>query len=491
LTRYQSTTWNNMRIRIPAFERARLLVIGDLILDRYLYGTTSRISPEAPVPVVHIEKEEEHRAGGAGNVALNLAALGARVTLIGLAGDDAEGYAISSILGARGVVCDFRHLENQRTITKLRILSRHQQLLRLDYETPFGDADSLPLLARFREGLAGADVAILSDYGKGTLRASRELIGAARAAGVPVLVDPKSSDFSLYRGATLLTPNLGEFEAVAGKSRGDAELTERALRLIKDYQLDALLVTRGERGVTLVQSDGSEPLHLPALAREVFDVTGAGDTVIAMLGASLAAGLALPEAVGMANVAAGIVVGKLGTATVSVPELRRTLQSVNGFEGGVLNEEELLLAVADAHAHGERIVMTNGCFDILHAGHVAYLNQARQLGDRLVVAVNDDASVVGLKGAGRPINSLAQRMAVLAGLAAVDWVVPFSEDTPRRLIGRVIPDVLVKGGDYRPDEIAGHECVTAAGGKVRVLEFVDGCSTSEIIERIGKRGNVQ
>ena len=475
-----------MKTRVPNFERGRLLVIGDLILDRYLHGATRRISPEAPVPVVHVEQAEEHRAGGAGNVALNIAALGGGVTLLGLTGADAEGEAIRTIRGASQVRCDFDCLEDRRTINKLRILSRHQQLLRVDWETPFSEADGQSLPQSFRDRLPAVDVAILSDYGKGTLRASRELVAAARAAEVPVLVDPKSLDFGIYRGATLLTPNLGEFEAVAGASRSDAELAERALRVAQECQLDALLITRGKDGMTLVQLDGSEPLHLPTHAREVFDITGAGDTVIAILGASLAAGLTLPEAVRLANIGAGIVVGKLGTASVSVAELHRALQDTNDRRRGVLDEEQLLVEVAEARANGERIVMTNGCFDLLHAGHVAYLKQARELGDRLIVAVNDDASVRALKGADRPINPLDQRLEVLSGLAAVDWVIPFSEDTPERLICRVLPDVLVKGGDYRPVEIAGHDCVIAAGGEVLVQEFDHACSTSDIVARINK-----
>ncbi|MDF1614748.1 bifunctional D-glycero-beta-D-manno-heptose-7-phosphate kinase/D-glycero-beta-D-manno-heptose 1-phosphate adenylyltransferase HldE [Desulfurivibrio alkaliphilus] len=471
---------------MPIFERARLLVIGDLILDRYLYGATHRISPEAPVPVLHVDREEEQRAGGAGNVALNIAALGAEVALLGLTGMDEEGATLENILTSQNVRCDFSSPTQQRTINKLRILSRHQQLLRVDREAPFSASDAAPLTEKFRRLLSSVAVAILSDYGKGTLSHSRELVAAAREAGVPVLVDPKNRDFNVYRGATLLTPNLSEFEAVAGESRSETELAERALRVAGECGLDALLVTRGAQGMTLVQTDGSEPLHLPTRAREVFDITGAGDTVIATLGASLAAGLSLPEAVQLANVGAGIVVGKLGTASVSVSDLRRALQDSDDSRRGVLSEEELLAAVAAARAGGERIVMTNGCFDLLHAGHVSYLKQARKLGDRLIVAVNDDASVRALKGAGRPINPLEQRLEVLAGLAAVDWVIPFAEDTPRRLICQVLPDVLVKGGDYRPEQIAGHECVLAAGGEVTVLEFDYACSTSRIIARINQ-----
>jgi len=328
-----------------------------------------------------------------------------------------------------------------------------------------------------------SDAVVLSDYGKGTLQSARDLIDLARAAGKPVLVDPKSRDFAMYRGATMITPNLGEFEAVVGPCTDERDLIAKGRALMRDQQLGALLITRGEHGMTLLR-EGCAELHLPAQAREVYDVTGAGDTVIATLAAALAAGESMEDATALANHAAGIVVGKLGAATVSVPELRRALHGEVSLGRGVLSEAQLLIAVQEARTRGERLVMTNGCFDILHAGHVAYLTKARQLGERLIIALNDDASVARLKGQGRPVNTLAGRAAVLAGLAAVDWVVPFSEDTPQRLICAVLPDVLVKGGDYRPEQIAGHECVTQHGGKVVVLNYEDGCSTTAVIERI-------
>jgi len=298
-----------------------------------------------------------------------------------------------------------------------------------------------------------------------------------------VLVDPKALDFSRYKGATLITPNMAEFELVAGACANEQELIEKGNRLLEQHDLDALLVTRGEHGMTLLRR-GAPEFHLPTQAREVFDVTGAGDTVISVLAAALAAGEELPAATALANLAAGIVVGKLGTASVSVPELRRTVQHGQDAGFGEMNAEQLQIAVEDARSHGERIVMTNGCFDILHAGHVAYLAEARRLGDRLIVAVNTDDSVKRLKGAGRPINPLDRRMTVLAALESVDWVVTFSEDTPEQLICDVGPDLLVKGGDYRPEDIAGYDCVKRRGGDVVVLGFEDGCSTSRIIDAI-------
>ncbi len=301
---------------------------------------------------------------------------------------------------------------------------------------------------------------------------------------MPVLVDPKGTDFSRYRGATLLTPNFHEFEAVVGACATEAELVARGEQLMLDLDLQALLVTRGEQGMTLLRP-GEEELHLPARAREVFDVTGAGDTVIAVLAGSVAAGASLPEAVALANIAASIVVGKLGTATVSGPELRRAVQQDQGSERGAVTLEQLQIAVADARSHGEKVVFTNGCFDIIHAGHISYLEEARQQGDRLIVAVNSDESVRRLKGKGRPINPVERRMAVLAGLEAVDWVVSFADDTPRTLLAALEPDVLVKGGDYEGKEaVVGWEIVEAYGGEVKVLGVVDNLSTTAIVSRI-------
>jgi D-beta-D-heptose 7-phosphate kinase/D-beta-D-heptose 1-phosphate adenosyltransferase len=298
-----------------------------------------------------------------------------------------------------------------------------------------------------------------------------------------VLVDPKGGNFARYRGASLLTPNLQEFEAVVGACATEAQLMARGQQLMQELHLEALLVTRGEHGMTLLRPDCKE-LHLPARAREVYDVTGAGDTVIGVLAAALAGGLDLPQAVTLANIAASMVVGKLGTAVVSAPELRRAVQQEHGSERGTLSLEQLQVALADARSHGERLVFTNGCFDIIHAGHVAYLEQARQLGDRLIVAVNSDDSVRRLKGRGRPVNPLERRMAVLAGLEAVDWVVSFERDTPCELLRAVQPDILVKGGDYAASAVVGRDIVEAYGGQVRVLSLLDNVSTTAIVSRI-------
>ena len=470
---------------IPDFTRARVLVAGDVMLDRYWTGPTQRISPEAPVPVVRIQKNES-RPGGAANVALNTAALGVKTRLLGVVGRDEPAKLLRDGLDGQGVVTAFLESQDKPTITKLRVLSRNQQLIRLDFEESLsvvGAFNRKALVQQFRAALEDALAVILSDYGKGTLADVTELIAAARAAKKPVLVDPKGSDYRPYRGATLLTPNMTEFEAVVGKCRDEADLVERGEKLRAELDLAALLITRSEHGMTLIQP-GAAPLHLPTEAREVYDVTGAGDTVIATLGAALAAGHDFAHAARLANIAAGIKVGKLGTATVSVPELQRALRHGHEEDAGVLAEEELLARVKEARAHGETVVMTNGCFDILHTGHVRYLEAAKKLGSVLIVAVNDDASVRKLKGASRPLNPLADRMRLLAALKCVDWVVPFSEDTPARLIGRVLPDLLVKGGDYQPQQVAGYDAVTKHGGQVVILDFHQGYSTTQLIERV-------
>ncbi|MGX5221066.1 bifunctional D-glycero-beta-D-manno-heptose-7-phosphate kinase/D-glycero-beta-D-manno-heptose 1-phosphate adenylyltransferase HldE [Pseudomonas segetis] len=473
-----------MKLSMPRFEQAPVLVVGDVMLDRYWHGGTSRISPEAPVPVVKVDQIED-RPGGAANVALNIAALGAPATLVGVTGEDEAADSLSASLSCVGVKTRFQRIHDQPTIVKLRVMSRHQQLLRMDFEELF-NTDSDALAKDVDALLDGVKVLVLSDYGKGALRNHQALVQLARKRGIPVLADPKGKDFSVYRGASLITPNLSEFEAIVGICTDEAQLVSKGAKLMQELELGALLVTRGEHGMTLLRPQFA-PLHLPARAREVFDVTGAGDTVISTLAASIAAGEELPQAVALANLAAGIVVGKLGTAAISAPELRRAVQREQGSERGVMRPDQLLIAIEDARAHGEKIVFTNGCFDILHAGHVTYLEQARAQGDRLVLAVNDDASVSRLKGPGRPINSVDRRMAVLAGLGAVDWVVSFTEDTPENLLKLVQPDVLVKGGDYSIDKVVGADIVTAYGGEVKVLGLVENSSTTAIVDKIRNR----
>ena len=451
------------------------------MLDRYLFGSTGRISPEAPVPVVHVH-ETDDRPGGAANVAVNLASLGVTTRLVGVVGNDDAAESLRAVLKSRDIQCDFHSVEGRPTITKTRVQSRGQQLIRLDQE----DATAVPgdeIVNVLSKSIENADAVVLSDYGKGALTDVAAMIAVCREAGVPVLVDPKGKDFEIYRGASVLTPNQSEFEAVAGASTTDNELVARARTMLDDLSLDALLVTRSEKGMLLLEAD-MDPVFISTRAREVFDVTGAGDTVIATLAGAVASGQSLASAAALANIAAGLVVRKIGVATVTPGEIGLSLHQRGQGGRTALTAAELKLMVAESRERGERVIMTNGCFDVLHAGHVAYLEEAKNLGDRLIVAVNDDDSVRRLKGETRPINALEDRLLVLAGLAAVDWVVPFSGDTPVSLIADILPDVLVKGGDYKPDAIAGAKDVLQHGGEVRVLAFRDGHSSSRIIDKL-------
>ncbi|KQQ33583.1 heptose 1-phosphate adenyltransferase [Duganella sp. Leaf126] len=465
-------------------DTARVLVVGDVMLDRYWSGATGRISPEAPVQVVNIDKDDL-RPGGAANVAVNVASLGASVRLLGVVGNDDAARLLTNSVAAFGVQADFVVSSNCPTITKLRVVSRNQQLMRLDFESSLGSEgcfDRGGLYAKFIDALATVDAVILSDYGKGTLSSIEDMIAEARRQCKPVIVDPKGVDYSRYSGATLITPNMAEFEAVVGHCADEGEIVAKGLVLREKLGLDALLVTRSEHGMTLLRQN-EPPLHLPTEAREVFDVTGAGDTVIATLGTALASGKDLELSCRLGNMAAGIVVAKFGTSAITTIELEHVLYGVGGVEQPIMAEDALLARVTAAKENGKRVVFTNGCFDILHVGHTRYLEAARRLGDLLVVAVNTDASVKRLKGNARPINGCADRMHVLAALKSVDWVVEFDEDTPERIIRKLIPDVLVKGGDYPVEEIVGYEVVTEAGGEVIALDFHEGYSTTRIIDR--------
>lgn len=472
-----------MNMSLPNFNNANVLVIGDIMLDRYWHGSSKRISPEAPVPVVKVENIEE-RPGGAANVAKNIASLGSKVTLTGYTGNDEAAESLNAMLNLFAVNCAFVKLADKPTITKLRVLSQNQQLLRMDIEESFSNiSNKEEIKLRVKELITHVGAVVLSDYSKGTLNSVADFISYARESKIPVLIDPKGTDFERYRGATLLTPNLSEFEAVVGHCANEDDIVVKGLELIEKYDLEALLVTRSENGMTLLQK-GKEVYHMPTQAKEVYDVTGAGDTVIGVLAAALSSGVDLPEACRLSNIAAGIVVGKVGTSTVTPQELNQAMDLKPENTSGILSEQELESAVQLAKNKKERIVMTNGVFDILHSGHVSYLLNAKKQGDRLIVAVNSDASTKRLKGENRPVNSELQRMQVLAALGCVDWVVCFDDNTPQNLIARILPDILVKGGDYHVDEIAGADEVIKAGGEVRVLNYESGISTTNIINSI-------
>lgn len=477
-----------MNIDASVFERlsaGRILVVGDVMLDRYFSGDTSRISPEAPVPVVKITQVED-KAGGAANVARNIAHLGTQVGLLGLVGQDVHAQHLQDLLADDHIETHLIAREDQPTITKTRVLSRHQQVVRLDHEEAFSADAGRTVAAHFQQVLGQYDMAVFSDYSKGTLQQLPAMIQATRAAGKRVLVDPKNTDFAFYRGADIITPNLSEFKAAGGQTQSEADMLASARHLLAVHGIGAMLLTRSEQGMTWITPDHHH--HYPAQVREVTDVTGAGDTVLATLASFAAAGMEPEAACLVANTAAGLVVGKLGAATVTPHELSHALARF-GFSAVVEPAAQALEQIRQARKAGERIVFTNGCFDLLHAGHVRYLAQARSLGDRLVVGLNSDASVQRLKGAGRPVNAWSDRATVLSALQSVDWVLPFGDDpsegdTPLKLIQQVDPDVLVKGGDYTLEQIVGADHVLSMGGSVQVLDFVEGRSTSRMIARM-------
>jgi len=465
----------------------RLLVVGDVMLDKYIWGEVGRISPEAPVPVVRTT-HQSHQPGGAANVAMNLSKLGAHAEVIGFTGGDEDERLLAEGLRANGISPEFVVSEGFPTVTKQRILGGRQQMLRLDSERlgarPQGDYDRLvkSVLAH----LPGCDAVVLSDYAKGVLTAEvcQAVIQAARGLRIPVLVDPKSADFTRYRGATTICPNLGELAAAVHlEARELKPLLDAAEALVPELGIEFLIATLGEKGIALVRPGKSS--LVPAVARQVFDVSGAGDTVIAVLALCLASGLRAEAAVGVANIAAGIVVGKAGTVPVEKHELLAALAPEIALHGEdkVVTRQELVRRVALWKANGERVAFTNGCFDLLHIGHITLLEQARRFGDRLIVAINSDASVSGLKGPGRPVVGERERARVLAALAAVDAVVVFGEPTPLEVIVATRPDVIVKGGDYGVDTVVGGNEVLSWGGQVKIVPLVEGFSTTRLIGR--------
>ena len=468
-------------IPLPDFTKGSVLVVGDAILDKYCYGTADRVSPEAPVQVVNVG-EEMDRLGGAANVAANISALNAQATLIGLVGADEEAKRLTNLLDKNNITHQMIVVKDSPTIIKSRVISHNQQLLRLDYEDGFPGAPLDEVEAVFKHRVDDADVVLFSDYAKGCLGNIERLIAIARSAGKLIFVDPKRADFSAYSGATVLTPNRKEFTVAVGEHQTQDEFENKAMELCNRCNLDALLVTLGNGGMTLFEK-GQHSVHYAAEVREVYDTTGAGDTVISVLASAVAAGADLAPATKLANKAAGISVMKVGTTVVKLEELA-AVNHAGGGQSGICQANELLANLQLARDQGELVVMTNGCFDLLHLGHINYLQQASRLGTILVVAVNDDKSVTKLKGATRPIKSLEERMMILDALKMVDWVVPFSEETPADLIAKIQPDVLVKGGDYKPEEVVGYEAVTANGGKVVVLDYIDGYSTSTTIQKI-------
>ncbi len=478
--------------RISDLANSRLLCVGDVMLDRFVYGEVSRISPEAPIPVFRITREVS-MLGGAGNVVRNATALGAAACLVAVVGDDPVGRELTRLVGAEQTVEPYLIIERDRPSTvKTRYIADGQQLLRADSETtrPITAKSADRLVQSAREEISGCDVAVLSDYAKGALgpQAIEALITAARNAGKPLVVDPKGGDFGRYRGATVITPNARELARATGLAADDdAGVAAAAEALIERCEIGAVVVTRGRDGMSVIESDGTAE-HLPAAAREVFDVSGAGDTVVATLATALGRGAPLADAARLANHAAGIVVGKVGTAVVHAADLLHALHADewSAIEAKVVALTGALEWVERWRRRGSRVGFTNGCFDLLHPGHVSLLAQAKATCDRLVVGLNDDASVARLKGPDRPIQPESARAQVLASLASVDLVVVFAEDTPMALIEALRPDVLVKGADYGLDEVVGADLVQSYGGRVVLAELAPGHSTTTTISRIAR-----
>jgi D-beta-D-heptose 7-phosphate kinase / D-beta-D-heptose 1-phosphate adenosyltransferase len=484
--------------RLSEIAQQTILCIGDLMLDDFVYGDVTRISPEAPTPVLAVTHNEVE-IGGAGNVAHNIAALGAHCIFVGLIGNDEAGLTLTNAFAnlKAAIDADLVIDTTRPTTRKVRFVSEHHSthLMRADWETatPVGTESEDSIIALAKAALPRVGAVVLSDYAKGVLtpRVIKTVITEARRLKKPVVVDPKGRDFSIYRGATVITPNRRELaDAMHRLTVTDAEIAGAAAELCRMVDSEAVLITRSEQGMTLHVA-GHPPLHVPAYPVKVRDVSGAGDTVVAVLAVLLAMGAEFEPAVRAANAAASVVVGKRGTATVSLAELRgRILPSALlapeekiVFDWSVLNER-----LADWRRRGQRIGFTNGCFDILHPGHIKLLAEARAVCDQLVVGLNGDASVARLKGNGRPIQNVHARAEVLAALEAVDLVVVFDEDTPLELIRRVRPSVLVKGGDYSREQVVGHEVVEAQGGDVILVDLVPGYSTTRVVERARPKG---
>ncbi len=470
------------------FAALRILVIGDVMLDRSIWGDVDRISPEAPVPVLRSVRTTS-APGGAANVAMNLIGLGVKVAQAGFWGQDSDMRKLSGLLGAAGVDTSGMLPTGHSTISKTRIVSRNQQLLRVDVESaePYTATEHDALLARCVQLVSGCDAIVLSDYAKGVLspKLCQAVIAAARERRIPVLVDPKGRDFEKYAGATTICPNLMELGVVTGIDRRNlTDLLAAAQKLVAALSIDYMTVTMSEKGIRILYPDSF--FHSPTRAREVFDVTGAGDTVIATLAASLAGGLDAEAAVNLANIAAGIVVGKTGTAPISSHELIAEFTASSQMKGPdkILDLPHLLVRLAEWRASGDRIVFTNGCFDILHVGHITLLEQCRDFGDKVVIGLNSDASVKGLKGPTRPVVGENERARVLAALGATDAVIIFDEPTPLELIRNVRPDVLVKGGDYNASSVVGADDMTTWGGRVEIVPTVSGASTTNTIRKM-------
>lgn len=496
----------HLRPYLDKFPEKAVLIVGDIMLDRFVYGTVERISPESPVPVLSIQREDV-MLGGAGNVLSNLAGLGVQGRILTVVGDDSIAAQVGDLVEERkgnrtGLIVD----PARPTTIKTRFLAAHQQLLRTDFEKKgaLSPATEERLCQAIAEQLPAMQAVILSDYGKGVLTPAviKAVIDTARAHDIPVLVDPKGRDYSIYEGASVVTPNRKELAEATGDhpTDSDEDIIKAAEYLLQDSGIDSIVVTRSEKGMTIWdKAQGRAPVHIPTQALEVFDVSGAGDTVIATLAAALASGASLEEAAHLSNLAGGIVVAKVGTAAIRREELNRALTAggprdvIKGqaftMAAPVCKADEAREQIQRWKAQGLTVGFTNGCFDIIHYGHVNYLNRAREKCDRLVVGLNSDASIKRLKGLDRPVNEETARASVIGALGAIDMVVMFGDapednDTPCNLIRALQPDMFFKGGDYREDQLPEAPIVKSYGGQVKIMPLYDGHSTTRIIARV-------
>lgn len=478
---------------IKQFKKCHLMVIGDLMLDRYMWGNVERISPEAPVPIFHIRKNSLV-AGGAGNVVFNLVGLGCKVSVIGVIGDDESGLQMQKLLDHEKIQNLSIMNSEQTTITKTRIIANGQQLMRLDDEEikPLNSSISKRVLQMIDEHINDLNAIIISDYGKGVFQTpdlTQSVISMAGKADIPVFIDPKGKDWKRYSGATCVTPNTKELELVYGDTiDDDDDLTTAMHKVMEDHDLSYFLVTRGPKGMCLMARDGS-PQFIAAQALEVWDVSGAGDTVISTFAVGVASKMTFSDAAQLANVAAGVVVGKLGTHPINLVELemplRMSINSVNGkYSTKLISMDAAQVQTQSWKSVGEKVIFTNGCFDLLHPGHIHLLNEAKALGHRLVVGLNADTSVTRLKGPERPVLNEHDRASILGSLSCVDLIVIFSEDTPEKLILKLQPDILAKGKDYRIEEVVGRDIVESYGGQVRLINILEGYSTTNIAKKI-------
>ena len=480
---------------IDRWRGSRVFVVGDVMIDKFVYGGVERVSPEAPIPILHY-KSERVMLGGAANVARNIVALGGEVSLVGVIGDDAEGDLIANELSvAHRIDGRYVRIANHPTTVKTRFISAGQQIMRLDIERPLQlDAHAIAAIcSHFAEAADTMAALVLSDYAKGVLAPAviRRLIDLARIRGIPVVVDPKSRDVRRYAGATVLTPNAAEAALVAGLSCEDDAEVEIVARIVRDQaEVNAVVLTRGARGMTIWDPAGNtgRPEHIPAVARDVFDVSGAGDTVVCAMSLALGSGASVTIAARIANVAAGIAVGKQGTAVVQARELVKAFRvSRKNDDTKIVDNETAAGIVSDWKQHGLKVGLTNGCFDLLHPGHIELLKRSRAICDRLIVALNSDSSIRRLKGESRPVQNEYARSVVMAAIDSVDLVTLFSDDTPLHLIELLTPDFLIKGADYTTATVVGADLVASYGGKVVLVPLEEGHSTTTIIARANER----